>query len=84
MFNGSPKLALPDVLLFGDAHAGEQYVVGDYSLITGVRLDGRGSSHGPSWPSGVLCRSIDRMTGCGALSGYFAGRATSAASGPAR
>ena len=42
VFNSSPKLAVPDVLLFCDAHAGEQYVAEDCSLITGVRLDGRG------------------------------------------
>lgn len=32
VFNSSPKLAQPDVLLFDDAHAGEQYVAQAYSL----------------------------------------------------
>lgn len=32
VFNSSPKLAVPKVLLFDDAHAGEQYVAEAYSV----------------------------------------------------
>jgi len=32
VFNSSPKLALADLLLFDDAHAGEQYVAEAYSI----------------------------------------------------
>ena len=32
IFNSSPKLAVPDLLLFDDAHAGEQYVGEQYAI----------------------------------------------------
>ncbi|WP_027346380.1 DEAD/DEAH box helicase [Hamadaea tsunoensis] len=32
IFNSSPKLAIPDLLLFDDAHAGEQYVGEQYAI----------------------------------------------------
>jgi len=32
LFNSNPKLAQPEVLLFDDAHAGEQYVAGQYAV----------------------------------------------------
>ena len=32
IFNVSPKFEIPELLVFDDAHSGEQYVAGAYSL----------------------------------------------------